>query len=177
MQKTISILVAIMLISVSSLQAQKMANNTTTGFVKGTNVVDAGIGFSSYGIPIHGSFEHFVTDEISAGAALNYASYSESYGSTKGTWTFLYGGVKGNYHFQKLFKIKEDNIDLYAGATLGYWHGTYSVQNVSVSGLGNTTYLLFQVGGRYFFSERIGAFCEIGGGNLSGMTAGVSFKF
>jgi hypothetical protein len=134
-------------------------------FIKGSKVIDLGIGFSGYGTPIHGAFEHFFTDDISAGVFLNFASYSG--------FSVIWGGVKGNYHFNRILNLNDDKVDLSAGASIGYW----SVGGTGFSTFGNTVFFGVQIGGRYFFSDKIGAFAEFGGGNLSGGIVGVSFKF
>ncbi len=140
------------------------ANSESSCFSKGDNVIDLGVGFSGYGTPFHAGFEHLFTDDISAGVFANYASYFST--------SVIWAGVKGNYHFNRILKLNNDKVDLTAGASIGYW----SVGGVSAA-YGNTVFFGVQIGGRYFFSEKIGAFAEFGGGNLSGGTVGVSFKF
>jgi hypothetical protein len=146
-----------------------VAKNSSTGaisFTKGGNVLDLGIGFSGYGIPFHAGFEHFFSDDISAGVFLNFASYRRL--------SIIWGGVKGNYHFNKILKLNNDKVDLSAGASIGYW----SVGNSGISSsFGNTVFFGIQIGGRYYFSDKIGAFAEFGGGNLSGGLVGVTIKF
>jgi hypothetical protein len=140
------------------------ASSDESSFSKGDNVLDLGIGFSGYGTPFHGGFEHLFTDDISAGVFLNFASYRSV--------SVVWGGVKGNYHFNRILNLDNNKADIFAGASIGYW----SVGGVS-SSFGNTVLFGVQIGGRYFFSDKIGAFAEFGGGNLSGGTVGVSFKF
>jgi hypothetical protein len=146
-----------------------VAKNSSTGaisFTKGGNVLDLGIGFSGYGIPFHAGFEHFFSDDISAGVFLNFASYRRL--------SIIWGGVKGNYHFNKILKLNNDKVDLSAGASIGYW----SVGNSGISSsFGNTVFFGIQIGGRYYFSDKIGAFAEFGGGNLSGGLVGITIKF
>lgn len=155
------------------------SNNNGFCFSKSDKIADLGVGFSGYGIPIHLGGEYFFTDDLSGGLAINYSRYSYSYlGYNAGTWNFVFGGPKVNYHFNRILNIKEPKADLYAGATLGYWAGWYSDANYSgYGGYGNTVYIGLQVGGRYFFSNNIGAFAELGGGNLSAATLGLSLKF
>ena len=146
-------------------KTRSKSSSDGTCFSKGDKVIDLGIGFSGYGTPIHGAFEHFFTNDVSAGVFLNFASYSG--------FSVIWGGVKGNYHFNRILNLNDDKVDLSAGASIGYW----SVGGSGFSSFGNTLLFGVQIGGRYFFTDKIGAFAEFGGGNLSGGTIGVSFKF
>jgi hypothetical protein len=143
---------------------------------KGTNLVDVGIGISSYGTPIHAGFEHLITDEIGIGVSGNYASYKDD-GYLNNKWTFIYGGLRGNYHFNELLKL-DSKFDVYGGLTLGYWSASEENSNITYnSSYGNSVFFTGQIGARYFFTENLAALLEAGGGNISGLTAGVSFKF
>lgn len=144
---------------------------------KGTNLADVGFGLSSYGIPIYLGYEHLITDEIGIGVALNYTSYQENSYLNNYKWSFIYGGIKGNYHFNKLLEL-DSKFDVYGGLTLGYWKATLKNDNNTYnSSLGNSAFFSGQIGGRYFFSNQFSAILEAGGGNVSGLTAGVSLKF
>ncbi|MDD5150469.1 MAG: outer membrane beta-barrel protein [Flavobacterium sp.] len=144
---------------------------------KGTNLADLGIGISSYGVPIHAGFEHLITNEIGVGASVNYTSYKDTGYLSDYKWTFIYGGLKGNYHFNELLKL-DSKFDVYGGLTLGYWSASEKNSNISYSSsYGNSVFFTGQIGARYFFADNIAALLEAGGGNISGLTAGVSFKF
>lgn len=173
-----TLLVIIFFLSFSLKSQEK--TTISSSFKKSDNIIDLGIGLSGYGVPFHGAFEHFISDDISIGLTANYLQYNSIYSTITSHWDFYYGGVKGNYHFQKLLKINNEKIDIYGGATLGYWYGIYSDNSNFSSPLtsyGNTPYLVLQVGGRYLLSKNIGGFAELGGGNLSSLTLGLSFKF
>ncbi len=147
-------------------KSRSKVSNESSSFSKGDNVLDFGVGFSGYGTPFHAGFEHLFTDDISAGVFANYASYVGV--------SVIWAGVKGNYHFNRILKLNNDKVDLTAGASIGYW----SVGSKGISyAYGNTIFFGIQIGGRYFFTNKIGAFAEFGGGNLSGGTLGISFKF
>lgn len=144
---------------------------------KGTNLADLGLGLSSYGTPIHLGFEHLITNEIGVGLAVNYTSYKDNGYLNDYKWSFIYGGLKGNYHFNKVLNI-DSKFDVYGGLTLGYWKATLKDENNTYNNsLGNSAFFSGQVGGRYFFTDKFNVFLEAGGGNISGLTAGVSLKF
>ncbi len=180
---------------ISHAQATTPSSPSSATYSKGDNILSVGIGIGSnyFGsgysasIPVNPtvSFEHGFTDAISAGVTVSYASSKYKYGylgdnySLKESATYI--GVRGAYHFNKLLKLDNTKFDVYGGLGLGYVvvsvsssaNGqTYSSGNVG-SGVG---YALF-VGGRYYFSPRIGVYAELGYASLSVLNAGVSFKF
>ncbi|WP_310377968.1 outer membrane beta-barrel protein [Flavobacterium sp.] len=151
--------------------------NLSAQIKKGTNLADLGIGLSSYGTPFHFAYEHLVTNEIGIGVALNYTSYKDTGYLNDYKWSFIYGGIKGNYHFNELLNLNS-KFDVYGGLTLGYWKASLSNDNItSNTSYGNSAFITGQVGARYFFNDKFSALLEAGGGNISGLTAGVSLKF
>ena len=147
-----------------------LAVNAQNTFNKGDKVLNAGIGvgntFSGYSsmIPISGSFEVGIKDNLfddksslGVGAYFGFAS--------KDGWTFLYPGVRGALHYQLV-----DNLDTYAGLMLGMrmWSGhSYSYTDLIVP---------FFIGARYYLSNNIGVFGELGHG-IAYLQLGVSLKF
>lgn len=167
MKKTNLLIICISIFSLS-LNAQ---------IKKGTNLVDVGFGLSSYGTPIHAGYEQLITDEIGVGVSVNYTSYKDTGYLNDYKWTFIYGGLKGNYHFNEILNL-DSKFDVYGGVTLGYWSASEKNSNITYnSSYGNSVFFTGQVGARYFFSDNIAVLLEAGGGNISGLTAGVSFKF
>jgi outer membrane protein W len=147
--------------------------------------------FSALG-PIGVTYEYGISEKISIGGQVAYAtmknvsttvngiSAGKDYISTE-KLNQLSVILRGNYHFGKGAKF-----DPYAGLGLGYGNFKYSVSdndnntannnlfNISVPGAFGFT---GQLGAKYYFSDNIGAFAEIG--YLAGSFAqvGVSFKF
>ena len=172
---------------------------------KGNSALNIGIGFGSgYGYggastvvpPVHVSYDYIITDEIGpgrigVGALVGYSSgkyeFPSYFGSGKygiNTSSFVIGG-RGTYHFNF---IKNDKLDLYAGVMLGYNVGSakyYFDSSISpatqsiLSGAG-VTYggIVFGgfVGARYFFTEKIGAFVELGY-SIAYFNLGLTAKF
>jgi len=82
--------------------------------------------------------------------------------------------ANGNYHFNSLLDIP-NNWDFYAGLNLGFyiWNSSDDYPGSNTSGLG----LGAQVGGRYYFNDKLGVNLEFGGGNaFSGGKVGVSVR-
>lgn len=143
--------------------------------------LNAGVGFSNWGVPVYIGLDYGVHKDITIGAEFSYRSYREHWRGNKHyppayyrhqVWGFL---ANGNYHFNSLLEIPKQ-WDLYAGLNIGfiqinspdYYYGGYR------SGLG----LGAQIGGRYYFNDKFGLNLELGGGNtLSGGKFGITVKF
>jgi len=189
---SVAILACSVLFTVSNTQAQS--------FNVGTSAINLGIGFgtavgyvggASSGIGISGSYEYGVAvlgpGKVGLGVIINYqgASYSSTDGvgdNYKETWNTTYFGVRGIYHPDF---CNGKNYDVYAGIQLGYVHYGYSetvsgpnsgyFQNSS-GGLSSGVWPGIVVGGRYYFTDNIGAFAEIGY-DIDYLKIGLAFKF
>lgn len=147
---------------------------------KGGKQLNAGIGISSWGIPIYVGVDFGVHESITIGPKISYRKYNDSYSFGDYSQSLTTIGFNGNYHFNQLFNLPEE-WDLYAGLTLGYYiwsdvkwdNGTYVGNYGNSSGVG----LDAQVGARYFFSENFGLNLEFGGGTGSGGNFGITYKF
>lgn len=157
---------------------------------EGDNLLNVGIGLRSTfttgdnTLPLlSASFEHGFTDKISAGGFIGYAGSKEEIATFGTTYTFKYSyliiGARGSYHF-----YNTDKIDAYGGAMLGY---NIANSKVEVSGagagfitpqaaeVGGIAYGL-HVGGRYYFTDQIGAYAELCYG-IALLNIGVTAKF
>jgi hypothetical protein len=149
---------------------------------KGDKLFNLGLGFNSYfngGLPLHGSFEVGVTDEISVGASFDYLTYRYRLGGINYGYNSMYIGGRASYHFSELLDLNTPEFDLYGGVALGI--RTFGWRGDAVNGLGNMYdngiyYGLF-AGGRYYFEKKIGVFGELGVGYSGNARAGVSFRF
>lgn len=150
--------------------------------VQGKNYLNAGIGLGTFGftgtggLPITASFEHGFTDKISAGLSIGlvstkYAAY----------WKYNYFviGARGSYHFNEVLNVDNPKLDVYGGATL-FYRG-YSVKYngpdefKSKASAGGLSFAI-HAGGRYYFSNNLGAFAELGYG-ISPLQLGLTLKF
>ena len=162
-------------------------------FVKETNIVSAGAGLgSSIGSFSYGSqtpalslsYERGVWEVggpgvISLGAYVGSKSYKYSGPDYSQKWSYTIIGVRSAYHYNG---IKSDKFDVYGGVMLSYNILKYSLKesngyNYNGGGsYGSGTGFTLYVGGRYFFSQNIAAFAELGYG-VSYLTLGLAFKF
>ncbi len=184
--KKISLLIISTILSVAFLQAQ-------TPFSKGDKIVSVGLGLGTYGVsgkttfpPTSVSFDYGVKNNLfDAKSSLSVGGYLGYYAS-KSSYTYLndvYGwrysnillGARGAIHYDFIPKL-----DTYAGLLLGYdiasvsSYGTHQPNNTYSESSGGFIHSIF-VGGRYYFTNKIAAFGEIGYG-LSAIELGVSFK-
>jgi hypothetical protein len=149
------------------------------------------------------SFDYGVTDAISVGAYLGYASATYNYTGTEWhpagnglgnaygnyytytdtyKWKFSIIGARGAYHFAKY--INNDKVDLYAGLMLGANFAKYTFTTNSVypehTPYRAETYsgLIWSgfLGCRYRFTDMVGVFGELGYG-ISYLNLGVNFRF
>ena len=164
--------------SVSLANAQEV-------FHKGTTAINAGVGLGSYysGItipPLSVSLDYGVADNlingnngsISVGGFAGYAASSYSSSVYKTTYSYISLGGRGAFHYQFAPKL-----DTYAGLMVSYdiasasSNSDYAGVSVATSGINWTLFL----GGRYFFTEKIGGFAELGYGFYN-LNLGVTFK-
>lgn len=160
-------LAAICSLSISGAFAQEASLNV------GELQLNAGIGFSNWGVPIYAGLEYGIHEDITIGGELSYRK------KTDNSVDYTSFGIiaNGNYHFNRVLNIPSE-FDFYAGVSIGYFN--WSVDNLPVGGSatyssGINSYL--QVGGRYFFDEKWGVNLEFGGGNISGAKIGITYKF
>ena len=159
----------IALFSLSLLTTQSFAQMSID---KGTKFVNLGIGVGGFGyggIGFNAAGDLGVAKNITVGVQAGYRSVSVFTGFNA---NYLDLGVRGAYHFNELIKTPE-NVDLYAGLALSYVNVSTSYGGYGGSGSG--IYPLFFAGGRYLFSDKLGAFAEFGS-NVQTLRAGVTFK-
>lgn len=141
---------------------------------KGKSQVNAGVGLSSWGVPIYVGLDYGVHSDITVGGELSYRSYNDKYASISYDHSVIGISGNGNYHFNRILEIPQ-KWDFYAGLNLGFyiWNSPSDYEGSHSTGLG----LGAQIGGRYFFSDAIGINLEFGGGNaFSGGKLGLTFK-
>lgn len=143
---------------------------------KGTIDINAGIGLGhslsgTGGLPINIAVDYGINEEVSVGGYLGYLSSKENFGTGEWKYSNLIIGGRATYH-----KEFVEDIDTYGGFILGYnvasaeWNGPGTV----TSSVGGIVYQGF-VGGRYHFTEQIGAYGELGFG-IAIIQLGVTYR-
>lgn len=160
-------IILIMLATASFMFAQNPLAQGQTQF-------NAGVGFSSWGVPIYLGLDYGISRDVSLGGEFSYKSYREKHHNNHYDHSII--GISGNlnYHFNHVLNIPR-NWDFYAGLNVGFyvWNTPEDYDGPHRSGLG----LGAQIGGRYYFTESVGVNLELGGGNaFSGGKIGISIK-
>lgn len=148
---------------------------------------------------ITASFEHGVASVDGIGAigvgglfankSVHYKSTSHSYSTTyeyDRKWSNTVIGLRGAIHLNEL--LESDQFDVYGGLMLGYNIGSYKDKSTRTYHgvttdwsddyhykLNFVTWSTF-VGGRYYISDHIGAYLEVGYG-VSYLNLGLTAKF
>jgi hypothetical protein len=150
---------------------------------KGDFLLNAGIGLGYYyagGVPLLISGEWAVNDVITVGPYLGYTSYNYNWGGgNRWRYTFLDIGVRGSYHFSELFEIRDEKVDVYGGAFLGFLVSSYSGDGTGTfdnDPYGGGLRLGIHAGVRYYFSPRVAGYGELGYG-IAPLGLGLTFKF
>lgn len=158
-------------------------------FQKGTTAANVGIGLGTAlgGLgkarpAISASVDHGVWDiggpgVISLGGYIGNTGYKYTDLGYTAKWNYTIVGVRGAYHYIGFSNVPK--LDVYGGAMLGYNIARYSsdvdddyLATSYGSGIGLSGFL----GGRWFFSEKLGVYAELGYG-VSVLAAGATLKF
>jgi hypothetical protein len=176
------VLASVILLSV--LTTSKVFAQSQFNDIKGTNLLNAGIGLGSYGLngtgglPLTASFEHGFSKNITAGVEAGFIQrkYVDNW-----KYTYLIFGVRGSYHFNEMLSVTNPRLDVYGGAGILYRHFKIKYGNGEVNDYygkassGDITIDL-HAGGRYMFNNNVGAFAELSYG-ISPLKLGVTLKF
>jgi outer membrane immunogenic protein len=167
MKKSITI-VLLSLLTVFAVQAQSPLG-------KGSKQLNAGIGFSGWGVPVYVGLDFGVARDFSLGIEGSFRSYGQDYTGSKYRSSIIGFSGNGNYHFNRILEIPS-NWDFYAGLNIGYyiWSSPTNYPGGDRSSLG----LGGQIGGRYFFQKNFGLNLELGGGDaFSDGKFGITYIF
>ena len=142
---------------------------------KGEKQLNAGLGFSNWGLPIYVGLDYGVHPDISIGGEFCLHTFHEKWGGTVYSHTVFGFAFNGNYHFNTILNIPS-TWDFYAGLNIGFnfWSSPDNYPGNYGPGVG----LGAQIGGRYFITNRFGLNLELGGGNAStGGKFGITYQF
>lgn len=202
MKKIVTILFLNAIISTVNAQEspfQKGTNVISAGIGIGSSI-GSGYTNSTQSPGISVQFEHGVWDiggpgVISLGGYAGIKSFKYDYGTTgyhypegyynysiTQKWSYTVIGVRSAYHYNG---INNDKFDLYGGLMLSYNILSYSYSDndpyyddsfYNTGSYGSAVGFTAYAGGRYFFTERIGAYLELGYG-VAYLNIGAAFKF
>ncbi|UOE38366.1 DUF6646 family protein [Chryseobacterium oryzae] len=132
-----------------------IATNAQAYTGKGDHKVNAGLNAWGYGTGIAATYDYGLNKLISVGAGGNI--YFDNYrDNNKDNRVFVFGRV--NFHLRETLDLPQQ-LDIYPGVDLGV--------------LGRDFGIGAHIGARYFFTDSIGVFAEVGNNG----SLGVSFNF
>lgn len=154
----------------------------------GEHLLNAGLGVATHydgGIPVSLSYERqAIAPNLTIGGVLGYMSHSYSTLNLNYQYSVFLFGARASFHFNELLSkaanMDVENLDLYAGGGLAYqsisWNTNFAHLGAS-SNFDSRLRPLFHIGSRYYFTDHVGAFLELGDIGLSTLHIGVAFKF
>jgi hypothetical protein len=187
MKKNLKLLILVMAIAFITATTSSIKGQA---FQNGDMVANLGFGFGWYGygygatsLPaISLSIEKGIKDidnvgPLSIGGIIGYKRATYAWTSVYDwTWNDIIVAARGAIHYDLL---KNDKIDTYGGVALGLRFQSYTDYNIlGEKGSSTSIHPLFALylGGRYFFTDNLGGFAELGYG-LGYLTLGLSYKF
>ena len=140
----------------------------------GESQINLGVGMSGWGLPVYGGYEYGFSDQISGGVEASFRNFTKNYGSADYKYTAFGIGVFANYHFNEALNIPEP-WDFYGGLNLGYFN--VKVDSDYPGAIASGTSFGGQLGGRYYFSDKMGVNLEFNGGSaVTGGKLGITIK-
>lgn len=122
---------------------------------KSDQKVNLGLNAWGYGTGVTATYDYGLNQLLSVGAGVN--AYFDGYkNDDKDNRVFIFGRV--NFHLKEALQLPE-KLDIYPGVDLGV--------------LGRDFGIGAHIGARYFFTEKVGVFAEVGNNG----SLGVSFNF
>ena len=121
---------------------------------KGDQKIQLGLSAWGYGTGVTGTYDYGLNKLISVGAGIN-GYFSNYKNNDKDNRVFVFGRL--NFHLQEALNLPS-KWDVYPGVDLGV--------------LGKDFGIGAHIGARYFFTEKIGVFAEVGNNG----SLGVSFN-
>lgn len=162
-------ILAIILLIVLSINAQSQ-----NALATGRSQLNFGVGLSNWGIPLYLGLDYGISKDITLGAEVSVRNYNEDWNN--GTYRQQIIGFigNGNFHFNNALNIPA-NYDFYAGLNVGFniWTSPTTYGGSHSSGLA----IGAQIGGRYYFNNKLGLNLEFSGGNsASNSKLGLSIR-
>ena len=133
-----------------------LAQTGQSALPRGNNQLNMGLGFNTNGFPVYFGADFAVHNNVTLGPLLNvrFNDYNTEF--------FMLGKV--DFHWNQLMGIR-NNFDFYTGGNIG-------------GRIGDGFYLALglQIGGRWYFSDKVGLNLEFAGGRGFGTLLGLSIR-
>src|SRR4030042_1947611 len=93
--------------------------NSQSPLGKGNQQLNAGIGFSGWGIPLYVGMDFGVSRDITLGFEGSFRSYNQNFTGIEYNSAIIGLSGNGNYYFNKILEIPSD-WDFHAAINIGY---------------------------------------------------------
>lgn len=147
---------------------------------KGNFLLNAGFGVGYYyagGTTLMVSGEYSVTDNLGIGGYVGHTSWNRAYSVYDYKYRFIDFGARASYHFNEIFGITNDKMDVYGGGFLGFLVSSYDGPGSGyVDAYDGGLRLGIHAGFRYYFAPRVAGYGELGAGYVP-LSLGLTFKF
>ncbi|MEM6803677.1 MAG: hypothetical protein AAF696_19895 [Bacteroidota bacterium] len=179
----IAIVLSLFFLPVHELEAQAFEQGGLS-ISPGINIGGLGFYGNGSGLPVVLSGEYGILDFLGAGPYVGFVNYSFGSGASKYSYRFITFGVRGDFHYSALLEevldanLNSDKLDLYVALLLGYQTTSYSGPDGSIfrGAFNNRGNSGLAIGGRYYFSEKLGVFVEAGRILYGSLNLGLSLK-
>jgi len=189
---TVAIVAAMIVVGAAGAQEKTWYNSYAPGVEGSSLLINAGVGYGMLPykmslLPISASVEYALQNiPLSIGGYFGMTGYDEelsAYSSYKGSMIGF--GAKGSWHFN--FGVK--NLDPYVSLLAGWLvynqevkttvPGYGIIDDVSVTAENNLSTFLygFNIGTRFFFTNNLGVYLELGYSAISVASVGLTLKF
>ncbi|MEM7373563.1 MAG: hypothetical protein AAF587_33370 [Bacteroidota bacterium] len=182
--KSSLLIVLFVLIGIPSLLAQPYQQGQLT-ISPGVVLGNLGLYSGGSGIPLMASAEYGLHEYFGVGPFVGVARYSYNYIGSRYRWNFVNFGGRGDFHYLPLLEellekdLPTEKLDLYLAAMLGFRIANFSSNDGFTGGIntfGNGVFLSTAVGARYYFTDNIAVFGELGYILFGVLNAGVTIK-
>lgn len=167
-------------------------NSSAQSFQEGSLTISPGlnlgrIGFygSAAGLPLIASAEYGLHDYFGVGPYVGYVNNKYGSGASSYNYRFITVGGRGDFHYTALLEellevdLNSEELDLYIAALIGYSFTAYSGPDGSSFGrglYGNRVNSGLSFGGRYYFSQNLAVFAEVGRVLYGALNVGITLK-
>jgi hypothetical protein len=135
-------------------------------------------------MPFIANLEYGIRPTVSVGPYIGYHSYGYRWPTYNYNYNFFAFGLRGTWHAVPLINeemditIDENRFDIYATLHLGFELATFRTNDPAIPIAPSSLYPILGpvLGVRYMFTNKIGAFAEVGRGALGFSTIGITVK-
>lgn len=180
---SIAIILSLFILTQNELDAQSFEQGGLS-ISPGINIGGLGFYGNGSGLPIVVSGEYGILDMLGVGPYVGFVNYNFGSGASKYSYRFITFGVRGDFHYSALLEelleanLNSDKLDLYVALLLGYQTTSYSGPDGSVfrGAFNNRGTSGLAIGGRFYFSEKLGVFVEAGRILYGSLNLGLTIK-